>query len=485
NGASTQHGGLQIAFSDGSNTNWTAKDQNNVNLNDFNGASASNRTVDLSGFAGKTISAIHLVQETTSGQGAYNLYFADIVIVSPDGMVRPIYNGQTSVSFTMTQGGGETGAVASANYCSACANLPDGTTTYFHGDQVGSNRLISAPNPTPSPAAKRFPIWKANYLPFGYEKNSEMGPNNYKFGTYARDAEGSALDYAHFRYYSSQFMRFMSPDPLSGDAANPQSLNRYCYAVNNPVNLIDPFGLDSGGNAPSVPYTCWDGVCIAQTPVGGTTIDVYGSPAQFDIWGGGDPSVGIPLIFKGGRDGAGGPTIPAASPKPKGTPKLDDDCAKQASSGTSGSIITGTNKSVQSFDAATMVRDASLMAGIDPAVVGATMALETNSNLAAPGHPNRNGTVDIGPMALNTAYAGQAGGFTAYPGALGTNLKAGLPFNGDPYANILSGATYLRAKGGHPERYVGNNPSRKGALKSLMPSMRNFFDCILKGLGLK
>jgi len=281
NGGSTQHGGLQLAFTDGTNTNWTAKDQNNVNLNDFSGASASNRTVDLSSFAGKTISAIYLVQETTSGQGAYSLYFADIVIVSPDGTVRPIYNGQTSVSFTMTQGGGETGATASANYCSACANLPDGTTTYFHGDQVGSNRLISAPNPTPSTAAKGFPVWQANYMPFGYEKNAQMGPNNYKFGTYARDTEGSGLDYANFRYYSSQFMRFMSPDPLAGDAANPQSLNRYAYVNNNSINLADRTGLTPQKYVPGDPGGAIFGYDIFDALQGG----VLGLSSGFDMYG--------------------------------------------------------------------------------------------------------------------------------------------------------------------------------------------------------
>jgi len=35
----------------------------------------------------------------------------------------------------------------------------------------------------------------------------------------------------------------MSPDPLGGDITNPQSLNRYAYALNNPTTLTDPLGL--------------------------------------------------------------------------------------------------------------------------------------------------------------------------------------------------------------------------------------------------
>jgi hypothetical protein len=37
--------------------------------------------------------------------------------------------------------------------------------------------------------------------------------------------------------------RFMSPDPLGGSLANPQTLNRYAYVVNNPLRFTDPTGL--------------------------------------------------------------------------------------------------------------------------------------------------------------------------------------------------------------------------------------------------
>jgi hypothetical protein len=37
--------------------------------------------------------------------------------------------------------------------------------------------------------------------------------------------------------------RFLSPDPLLGDPANPQTLNRYAYVSNNPLALTDPSGF--------------------------------------------------------------------------------------------------------------------------------------------------------------------------------------------------------------------------------------------------
>lgn len=44
------------------------------------------------------------------------------------------------------------------------------------------------------------------------------------------------------RYYGSNTNRWLSPDTIVPDPANPQSFNRYSYGYNNPVKYSDPSG---------------------------------------------------------------------------------------------------------------------------------------------------------------------------------------------------------------------------------------------------
>ena len=48
------------------------------------------------------------------------------------------------------------------------------------------------------------------------------------------------------RYYSPQIGNFITEDTYAGDTSNPQTLNRYTYTSNNPVNRIDPSGHSWG-----------------------------------------------------------------------------------------------------------------------------------------------------------------------------------------------------------------------------------------------
>lgn len=84
--------------------------------------------------------------------------------------------------------------------------------------------------------------------------------SDYKFTGKELDQENN-LEYFGARYYDSGLARFVSIDPvLLGDfskfLANPQALNSYSYALNNPIALIDPFGLSTATVNP-MPDSGW------------------------------------------------------------------------------------------------------------------------------------------------------------------------------------------------------------------------------------
>jgi RHS repeat-associated protein len=65
-----------------------------------------------------------------------------------------------------------------------------------------------------------------------------------KFATYTRDSY-TGLDYANQRYFASTYGRFNTVDPgRSAKARSPLSWNRYSYTRGDPVNRMDPSGLD-------------------------------------------------------------------------------------------------------------------------------------------------------------------------------------------------------------------------------------------------
>ena len=84
------------------------------------------------------------------------------------------------------------------------------------------------------------------YGPFGepLEAREEV-PNPFRFQGRLYDP-ATRLYHYRARWYAPQLARFVSPDPLPGDAANPVTLERYAFLDNDPVNRADPLGTQSG-----------------------------------------------------------------------------------------------------------------------------------------------------------------------------------------------------------------------------------------------
>jgi RHS repeat-associated protein len=114
---------------------------------------------------------------------------------------------------------------------------------YYFSDHLGTHSLITDAIGTMTP-----PQYEADFYPYGGEIPITSGdPNHFKFTGKERDSESGLDDFAA-RFDASSLGRFMSADPLLGNRADPQTLNRYAYARNSPTVLTDPSGLSPSYN---------------------------------------------------------------------------------------------------------------------------------------------------------------------------------------------------------------------------------------------
>jgi RHS repeat-associated protein len=196
------------------------------------------------------------------------------------------------------------------------AGASTGETNYVLQDIQGSTRAVMNNNAVSGTSTI---IARHDYLPFGEEIGSGTGlrtptqgygatdTNRQKYGLLERD-DTTGLDHTWFRKYESFSGRMTTPDPYGGSVriADPQSFNRYSYVQNDPVNFVDPTGLDW-----EIDWLSCMEVPIIDPETGGFARNRYGGVMTQTIcglsWFGG---VGV------GPDGRGGP-IGAQPQKPK------------------------------------------------------------------------------------------------------------------------------------------------------------------------
>jgi RHS repeat-associated protein len=130
------------------------------------------------------------------------------------------------------------------------------TTFFYHLDNLGSVRLVTDD--------EKNIVVSATYHPFG-ETSVQEGSERYLFT--GKEKDTTELYYYRARYYDPEIGRFLTRDTytflpndsrLLGSAwetspafqkvpnrwlENSQALNRYTYALNNPLRYSDPTGL--------------------------------------------------------------------------------------------------------------------------------------------------------------------------------------------------------------------------------------------------
>jgi len=110
-----------------------------------------------------------------------------------------------------------------------------GDAAYYAFDAIGSAQQLTTSNGAV--------VDEYAYAPFGAMiMEMQTIPNPYQFvGEIGVASESNASTFMRARNYSNRDGRFVSEDPLG---VLPHNINLYEYAFNDPVNWVDPTGLD-------------------------------------------------------------------------------------------------------------------------------------------------------------------------------------------------------------------------------------------------
>jgi RHS repeat-associated protein len=116
----------------------------------------------------------------------------------------------------------------------ALVDVVRGEIYSFLNDRLGTPQMLADSTNTI--------VWEGIYKPFG---DADVNPNssvvnNFRFAGQYYDEE-TGFHYNYHRYYDPNTGRYLTPDPIGLLGG----INLWTYSGLNPINAIDPFGLDT------------------------------------------------------------------------------------------------------------------------------------------------------------------------------------------------------------------------------------------------
>lgn len=125
----------------------------------------------------------------------------------------------------------------------------DETVSYYHYDSRGSTVALTD-------QAESI-IGSYAFSPFGMLlADSGVTDNPFRYlGKHGVLDERHGLSYVRARYYDAGQQRFLSKDPYLGESRRSQTLNRYAYATNNPIRMVDVSGYSASEVVSGKPET--------------------------------------------------------------------------------------------------------------------------------------------------------------------------------------------------------------------------------------
>jgi RHS repeat-associated protein len=112
------------------------------------------------------------------------------------------------------------------------ARVTSTATFLLHQDLLGSTRLVTSGG---------SPVFSSDYVPYGVQYGA-TGTEEFMYAGMLYDSV-TGLYYDNARFYDPSTGRFLTEDPAGGVQSDPQSLNGYAYARDNPLAIVDPSGL--------------------------------------------------------------------------------------------------------------------------------------------------------------------------------------------------------------------------------------------------
>jgi RHS repeat-associated protein len=124
------------------------------------------------------------------------------------------------------------------------ASIPgsDRVWTFYTSDHLGTPRLVTDLAGTTVESPKNWPYGENVTAPGAFQR--------IRFASMERDTEASRY-HDHDRSHEFNLARFLSVDRLQGRILDPQSWNRYSYALGNPLRYVDPDGMTSVDDDPN------------------------------------------------------------------------------------------------------------------------------------------------------------------------------------------------------------------------------------------
>ena len=189
--------------------------------------------------------ALNLLQSWTDGE------HSETYTYNANGLLNTITNaeGTTSLTWDILMGDGVVIAAntngVETNYTYGLERISAQTgnrkTEYIYDGRGSVAAEVSYNNAwyTFGGAFSKKDVISKSYTPFGEQIGEQVSGFGYN-GEYYNAATG--MVYLRARFYEPAMNRFSQKDIVRGSITAPNSLNRYTYVQNDPINFIDPSG---------------------------------------------------------------------------------------------------------------------------------------------------------------------------------------------------------------------------------------------------